>query len=84
MGDSHVHGMIEQLVQEEHWQREANGTATDGDRQRLDALKVSLDQCWDMLRQRRRCTRRGWIRTRRRPVARGGRALRAVIARRGT
>jgi Protein of unknown function (DUF2630) len=55
MDDSQVHGTIEQLVAEEHelWERESAGTATDGDRQRLRELKVSLDQCWDLLRQRR-------------------------------
>ena len=55
MDDPQIHGTIEQLVAEEHdlWERESAGTATDSDRQRLEALKVSLDQCWDMLRQRR-------------------------------
>jgi Protein of unknown function (DUF2630) len=55
MDDSQVHGTIEQLVAEEHelWEREAAGNASDGDRQRLKGLKVSLDQCWDLLRQRR-------------------------------
>jgi len=55
MDDGQIHGTIEQLVAEEHelWEREAAGTATDGDRRRLDELKVSLDQCWDLLRQRR-------------------------------
>ena len=55
MDDSQVHATIEQLVAEEHelWEREAGGTATDSDRQRLQELKVSLDQCWDLLRQRR-------------------------------
>jgi hypothetical protein len=40
---------------EEHslWEREAAGEATDAHRQRLDSLKVTLDQCWDLLRQRR-------------------------------
>jgi hypothetical protein len=53
--DPQVHGTIEQLVEEEHalWQREADGTASDRDRQRLEQVKVSLDQCWDLLRQRR-------------------------------
>jgi hypothetical protein len=43
------------MVAEEHelWQREAAGEATDSDRQQLEALRVSLDQCWDLLRQRR-------------------------------
>jgi hypothetical protein len=55
MDDSQIHGTIEQLVAEEHelWQREASGSANDDDRRRLDAVKVSLDQCWDLLRQRR-------------------------------
>ena len=55
MDDGQVHGTIEQLVAEEHelWEREAAGNATDEDRRRLDAVKVSLDQCWDLLRQRR-------------------------------
>jgi Protein of unknown function (DUF2630) len=55
MDDSQVHGRIEELVAEEHelWERESAGTATDADRRRLDQLKVSLDQCWDLLRQRR-------------------------------
>jgi hypothetical protein len=50
-----IHGTIEELVEEEHalWQREADGTASDRDRERLGELKVSLDQCWDLLRQRR-------------------------------
>ncbi|TML52606.1 MAG: DUF2630 family protein, partial [Actinobacteria bacterium] len=41
------------MVAEEHelWQREAAGEATDSDRQRLEAVRVSLDQCWDLLRQ---------------------------------
>ena len=55
MDDSQIHGSIEQLVAEEHeiWQRESAGHATDADRQRLEELKVSLDRCWDLLRQRR-------------------------------
>jgi hypothetical protein len=55
MDDDQIHGRIEQLVSEEHqlWNRESSGHATDEDRQRMDALKVSLDQCWDLLRQRR-------------------------------
>jgi hypothetical protein len=55
MNDPQIHGDIERLVAEEHelWQREAAGNATDGDRQRMRQLKVSLDQCWDLLRQRR-------------------------------
>lgn len=55
MDDPQIHGTIEQLVAEEHelWERESNGTATENDRRRLQELRVSLDQCWDLLRQRR-------------------------------
>ena len=55
MDDDRIHGQIEQLVAEEHelWQREADGGASDGDRLRLGELRVTLDQCWDLLRQRR-------------------------------
>lgn len=55
MEDAQVHGSIERLVAEEHelWKREAAGVATDDDRRRLEAIKVSLDQSWDFLRQRR-------------------------------
>jgi Protein of unknown function (DUF2630) len=55
MDDSQVHGTIEALVAEEHelWRRESDGEATDSDRERMRQLKVSLDQCWDLLRQRR-------------------------------
>jgi Protein of unknown function (DUF2630) len=55
MDDPQIHGTIEQLVAEEHelWQREAAGNTTADDRRRLQQLKVSLDQCWDLLRQRR-------------------------------
>ena len=59
MSDERIHASIEQLVAEEHelWERESSGNATDEDRRRLHAVKVSLDRCWDLLRQRR--ARRG-------------------------
>ena len=55
MDDPQIHGTIEQLVAEEHelWERESSGNADDSDRRRLQQVKVSLDQCWDLLRQRR-------------------------------
>ena len=55
MNDDVIHESIEQLVAEEHelWDREAAGRATEADRQRLGEVKVSLDRCWDLLRQRR-------------------------------
>jgi Protein of unknown function (DUF2630) len=55
MDEARIHERIESLVAEEHelWDREASGNAGDADRRRLEELKVSLDQCWDLLRQRR-------------------------------
>ena len=55
MDDDQIHGRIEQLVAEEHelWHRESSGQATEEERHRIESLKVSLDQCWDLLRQRR-------------------------------
>ena len=55
MDDGQIHGSIDRMVDEEHqlWQLEAAGDATDADRRRLEELRVSLDQCWDLLRQRR-------------------------------
>jgi hypothetical protein len=55
MDDTDIHASIEQLVAEEHelWDREASGASTDADRRRLEEVKVSLDRCWDLLRQRR-------------------------------
>jgi hypothetical protein len=53
--DEQVRRRIEALVAEEHklWDAEAAGSASEDDRRRLGELKVSLDQCWDLLRQRR-------------------------------
>jgi hypothetical protein len=55
MDDEQIHGRIEQLVAEEHelWEREGRGEGSDADSSRLASLRVSLDQCWDLLRQRR-------------------------------
>jgi hypothetical protein len=55
MSDDRVHTTIEQLVSEEHelWQRESRGESSDSDRRRIAEIKVQLDQCWDLLRQRR-------------------------------
>ena len=55
MDERQIHGRIEQLVAEEHelWDREARGEAGDAERARLSTLKGTLDQCWDLLRQRR-------------------------------
>ena len=55
MDGPQIHGTIEMLVAEEHelWQREAAGEASETDRRRLGEIRASLDQCWDLLRQRR-------------------------------
>jgi len=55
MNDPQIHESIEQLVAEEHelWERESSGNASEDDRRRMQQVKVSLDQCWDLLRQRR-------------------------------
>jgi hypothetical protein len=55
MDDTQIHQRIEQLVAEEHelWERESAGTVGESERRRLEAVGVSLDQCWDLLRQRR-------------------------------
>jgi hypothetical protein len=53
--DQPVLAHIQKLVQEEHrlFEQGERGTAKEGDRQRLTQLQVELDQCWDLLRQRR-------------------------------
>ncbi|HEY6865905.1 MAG TPA: DUF2630 family protein [Candidatus Eisenbacteria bacterium] len=43
---------IGRLVEEEHTLH-GTGARTDAQQQRLHELKVELDQCWDLLRQRR-------------------------------
>jgi hypothetical protein len=55
MDEPQIHGSIERLVSEEHelWERESAGNASEDDRRRLEQIKISLDQCWDLLRQRR-------------------------------
>lgn len=55
MDDQTVTQRINELASEEHalFERESRGTASDADRERLRHLQVMLDQCWDLLRQRR-------------------------------
>jgi hypothetical protein len=50
--DRSVLGNIERLVKEEE-RLYGQSEITDEDRGRLAGLKVELDQCWDLLRQRR-------------------------------
>jgi Protein of unknown function (DUF2630) len=50
--DSSVLSHINRLVKEEE-QLYGGRELADADRERLAELKVELDQCWDLLRQRR-------------------------------
>jgi len=55
MEDEGIHNRIEQLVAEEHqlYERGAEGGLSESEHRRLESIKVGLDQCWDLLRQRR-------------------------------
>jgi hypothetical protein len=61
MDDHDLIDRIDKLVAEEHGLRErAEGQGlADDDRERLQNLEVALDQCWDLLRQRRGLRDRG-------------------------
>ena len=50
--DQPVLSHIEKLVAEEH-KLFNQGTLAEEDRSRLAKIQVELDQCWDLLRQRR-------------------------------
>ena len=52
MNDSSILQNITQLVHEEHRLRDL-GTTTPADEERLRHVGEQLDQCWDLLRQRR-------------------------------
>jgi hypothetical protein len=47
-----IFGRIHELVDEEHKLR-GSAEHTDDSRARLQQLEADLDQCWDLLRQRR-------------------------------
>jgi hypothetical protein len=55
MDDREIVQRIHQLVEDEHKLNAAHEgeVATDEDRRRMRELEVALDQCWDLLRQRR-------------------------------
>jgi hypothetical protein len=55
MDDHQLSERIDQLVEEERrlWHLEERREAGDDDRRRLGEVKVALDRCWDLLRQRR-------------------------------
>ena len=59
MSDESIAARIESLVAEEHELRTreqsdaADDEALEADQQRLREVEIELDQCWDLLRQRR-------------------------------
>ena len=52
VGDQPVLNYIQHLVAEEH-RLYHQGKLSQADRKRLAQVQVELDQCWDLLRQRR-------------------------------
>ncbi|PYO45231.1 MAG: DUF2630 domain-containing protein [Candidatus Rokuibacteriota bacterium] len=55
MDDAKILSRINELAREEHelFERESRPNVSDADRERLRQIQVTLDQCWDLLRQRR-------------------------------
>jgi uncharacterized protein DUF2630 len=55
MNDSEIVKRISELTEEEHGlERTHAGSPLDGEElDRLRSIEVALDQCWDLLRQRR-------------------------------
>jgi hypothetical protein len=55
MDDQELRKRIRKLVHEEHelFRQEAQGAATYAQRERMREVEEYLDQCWDLLRQRR-------------------------------
>jgi len=55
MEDQKIIERINELAHEEHdlFGRESRGEANEAERDRLKRLEVTLDQCWDLLHQRR-------------------------------
>jgi hypothetical protein len=53
--DRDVLDHINELAHEEHelFEKESRGEATESDKERLKDVGVKLDQCWDLLHQRR-------------------------------
>jgi hypothetical protein len=62
MEDDQIHNRIEQLVAEEQelYERGAEGGLSESEHRRLESIKVGLDQCWDLLRQRRALREAGY------------------------
>lgn len=55
MNDAELVQRIDQLVDQEHAleRQHAEGGLSDTERAQLEQIEVQLDQCWDLLRQRR-------------------------------
>jgi hypothetical protein len=55
MDDEQIFSQINALAHEEHelYEKESHGGITPEERERLKQLEVALDQCWDLLHQRR-------------------------------
>ncbi|MGH9304017.1 MAG: DUF2630 family protein [Acidimicrobiales bacterium] len=55
MNDDNIVRRIGELADEEHAleRSHAGHGLSEGDKDRLKGLEVALDQCWDLLRQRR-------------------------------
>ena len=56
MDDAQILLRIQELVSEEHQlfeQHQTTGDLNEDQHARMKELEVSLDQCWDLLRQRR-------------------------------
>ena len=55
MADEDVITRINDLAHEEHqlFEKESEGKASTRERERLKVIEVQLDQCWDLLHQRR-------------------------------
>ena len=63
MADEGIHNRIEELVAEEHelYERAAEVALSETEHRRLESIKVGLDQCWDLLRQRRALREAGLV-----------------------
>ena len=55
MDDQTIIERINDLAHEEHelFGKESRGEVTEPERERLERIQVTLDQCWDLLHQRR-------------------------------
>ena len=53
MNDEDLLARIQALVEEEHTLRDGSGDGQAPDQTRLRQVEERLDQCWDLLRQRR-------------------------------